>query len=204
MEDGWKNYSAEECQKIIESKANGERNCKAYFRMAQLLLEDQKYSESMQMFEKSKQIFSSIEEEIGPADQQYLQSRTFYYLAECLYRQTDVSDTKINQAIEYIEKAEQLNVQDWFFLFQIYLLKGKFYDLSKKYDSAQQSFETALTNYEKQKSKEGEVDSQLGNVQFRYGWALIRSKKDIDKGIQQLLQADMNLQNNFDLKIKLA
>ena len=137
----------------------------------------------MQMFEKSKSIFGSTEEEIGSADKQYLQSRTFYSLAECLYRQTDVSDTKINQAIEYIEKAEQLNVQDWFFLFQIYLLKGKFYDLSKKYDSAQQSFETALTNYEKQKSKEGEVDSQLGNVQFRYGWALIRSKKDIDKGI---------------------
>jgi hypothetical protein len=64
------------------------------------------------------------------------------------------------------------------------LLKGKFYDLSKKYDLAQLSFETALTNYENQKSKEGKVDSQLGNVQFRYGWALIRSKKDIDKGIE--------------------
>jgi hypothetical protein len=64
----------------------------------------------MQMFEKSKSIFGSTEEEIGSADKQYLQSRTFYYLAECLYRQTDVSDAKINQAIEYIEKAEQLNV----------------------------------------------------------------------------------------------
>jgi hypothetical protein len=71
----------------------------------------------MQMFEKSKSISSSLEGEIAPTDRQYLQSRTFYYLAECLYRQTDVSDTKITQAIEYIEKAEQLNVLDLFFLF---------------------------------------------------------------------------------------
>ena len=43
-----------------------------------------------------------------------------------------------------------------------------------------------------------------GNLKFRYGWALIRSEKDLDKGIEILKDADLKMTNNFDLKVKLA
>ena len=43
-----------------------------------------------------------------------------------------------------------------------------------------------------------------GNLLFRYGWALIRSEKDLDKGIEILKDADLKMTNNFDLKVKLA
>ena len=43
-----------------------------------------------------------------------------------------------------------------------------------------------------------------GNILFRYGWALIRSMKDIDRGVAMMIQADKFLVGNFDLKIKIA
>ncbi len=36
------------------------------------------------------------------------------------------------------------------------------------------------------------------------GWALIRSRKNIDKGLEVLVEADKNLIDNADLKLKLA
>ena len=43
-----------------------------------------------------------------------------------------------------------------------------------------------------------------GNIQFRLGWALIRCRKDVDRGIEVLHEADQNLTDNADLKFKLA
>ena len=43
-----------------------------------------------------------------------------------------------------------------------------------------------------------------GNILFRLGWAMIRSRKNIDKGISWLEEASDNLVENIDLKIKLS
>lgn len=42
-----------------------------------------------------------------------------------------------------------------------------------------------------------------GNIQFRLGWALIRLNS-IDQGIAFLTEADKNLVDNSDVKVKLA
>jgi len=49
-----------------------------------------------------------------------------------------------------------------------------------------------------------EQKATYGNILFRYGWALIRSMKDIDRGVGMMMQADKLLVGNFDLKIKIA
>ena len=46
--------------------------------------------------------------------------------------------------------------------------------------------------------------SVTGNIQFRLGWAMIRSRKDIDSGISHLKEANAMLKDNFDIKFKLA
>ena len=58
---------------------------------------------------------------------------------------------------------------DLTFVYQVHLLKGKFYDLSKKYEEASQCFEKALNYYKMQKEEEGSkedqtIDGRLGNL----------------------------------------
>ena len=51
---------------------------------------------------------------------------------------------------------------------------------------------------------EQQRQQDIGNILFRYGWAQIRSTRNIEKGLITLKQADANLVNNLDLKLKIA
>lgn len=44
----------------------------------------------------------------------------------------------------------------------------------------------------------------IGNINFRLGWAHIRGKIKIDKGIEHLRKADDLIPLNIEIKIKLA
>ena len=73
-------------------------------------------------------------------------------------------------------------------LHQVYLLKGKFYDSLKDYNQSHFYFGEAFKSY-KENCFKVSPDAFLGNLQFRYGWAFIRSQKSIDRGIQILRRA---------------
>lgn len=45
---------------------------------------------------------------------------------------------------------------------------------------------------------------EIGDLEFRYGWSLIRSKQDIEQGVQKLKEAEKKMPDNLDLKVKLA
>ena len=76
-------------------------------------------------------------------------------------------------------------------------------DMLKQFDSANGAYARAQNMYKEEAGKN--IDPEvLGNIQFRYGWSLIRSRKDINYGIQQLENANKNLPENVDLKIKLS
>lgn len=48
------------------------------------------------------------------------------------------------------------------------------------------------------------MNQDIGNLEFRYGWSLIRSKKDVELGVQNLREANKKLPENIDIKLKLA
>jgi len=79
--------------------------------------------------------------------------------------------------------------------------------MSGDYMKAQEVFGKTLHDYISSLPSEPYTEPQLqemGNLEFRYGWALIRSKKDMALGIQNLRNADDKLADNCDLKLKLA
>ena len=84
------------------------------------------------------------------------------------------------------------------------LQKGKIMDMMKRFSEAAIFFKKALGLFKlNMKNLDGEAQT-LGQLEFRYGWALIRSKKDLQKGIEMLKEAETKLTGNFDIKIKLA
>jgi hypothetical protein len=44
----------------------------------------------------------------------------------------------------------------------------------------------------------------VGNIDFRLGWALVRSKRDIPKGIDKLQHASECIPDNTEILLKLA
>jgi tetratricopeptide (TPR) repeat protein len=111
-------------------------------------------------------------------------------LAECCYRLN-----KIDEGLNFIKKIEVKT-------YSKFLMQGKFNDLQKKFEDAAENFEEALSLY--LRDVKDQDKSVTGNIQFRLGWALIRSRKDIDSGISHLKEANAMLKDNFDIKFKLA
>ena len=90
------------------------------------------------------------------------------------------------------------------------MLKGKAFDMKGDYDKAAEVFQNNLREYQKMIKKNSsrfdpkETKKEIGNLEFRLGWSLIRSKKDIDQGLKYLKEAELKMPENTDLKIKLA
>ena len=64
------------------------------------------------------------------------------------------------------------------------MMKGKFLDIAKDYNGAQEQFGIAYNQMMEDKKNGKYIRSfDEGNLLFRYGWALIRSEKDLDKGL---------------------
>ena len=92
------------------------------------------------------------------------------------------------------------------------LLQGKIFDCQKEYNKALLIYQRTLEKFQQYQQSvlysenysEQQIKHDLGNIQFRLGWAIIRSTKNIEKGLITLKQADLNLNNNLDLKLKIA
>ena len=41
-----------------------------------------------------------------------------------------------------------------------------------------------------------ETRKEIGNLEFRFGWSLIRSKKDIEQGVKRLREAETKMPDN--------
>ena len=74
-------------------------------------------------------------------------------------------------------------------------------DYKRLFGEAAVQFERALELYKNDPKQDNSVK---GNILFRLGWALIRSRKDINRGIQALQEANEFLSENIDIKIKLS
>ena len=90
------------------------------------------------------------------------------------------------------------------------MLKGKAYDMKGDYAKAAEVFENNLKDYKKMVQKNAnkldaeQSKKEIGNLEFRLGWSLIRGKKDLERGVQYLNEAEKKMPDNWDLKIKLA
>ena len=47
-------------------------------------------------------------------------------------------------------------------------------------------------------------DDVFGNIDFRLGWSLVRSKRDVPNGIKKLQHAAELIPGNTEISIKLA
>mmetsp|Transcript_34637 Transcript_34637/g.52980 ORF Transcript_34637/g.52980 Transcript_34637/m.52980 type:complete len:89 (+) Transcript_34637:2038-2304(+) len=84
------------------------------------------------------------------------------------------------------------------------MLRGKFYDLLKDFKGAVEQFGKSRDIYLRDFAPELRENQVLGNIEFRLGWAYIRSRSDVEKGIYLLKEATHTLRDNVDLKVKLA
>lgn len=84
----------------------------------------------------------------------------------------------IDSGLKYLEQLEADIKPRGFYI--ISLLKGKYMDFQKRFVEAASQFEKALELYKNDAKQDNSV---TGNILFRLGWALIRSRNDIDKGI---------------------
>ena len=81
------------------------------------------------------------------------------------------------------------------------LLKGKAMDMKGDYAGAATVYEENLKNLKeliKKKSISDNSDSKqlMGNIEFRLGWSLIRSRKDVKKGIKHLKESSIKQPKN--------
>ena len=118
-------------------------------------------------------------------------------LAECCYR-----IEKIPEGVQYLDQLEQQIKPKK--IYTVSLLKGKYKDLAKFFAAAAELYQQSLDIYKSEQNSDQQDATIIGNIEFRLGWALIRSRLDIDKGIQTLTSANNNLKDNVDLKIKLG
>ena len=82
----------------------------------------------------------------------------------------------------------------------LHLLRGKCFDKSRKYKEAVSEYSTAI-ELGKEQNMEDEI---IGQIHFRLGWSIIRTKQDIEMGIEHLKKANSMLPSNTEIMLKLA
>lgn len=175
---------------------------KARVRMASLLKNQSNHKKAIEELEKNLDILNA---NCNQEDQQTVdqKSQTLHLLSECHYRSS--SHERGLKHIEDLIQSTEANGQPGIMGHLPQMMKGKFLDMMKDYNGAQEQFAKAHNQMMEDKKNGKHVRAfDEGNLKFRYGWALIRSEKDLDKGIEILKDADLKMTNNFDLKIKLA
>ena len=82
----------------------------------------------------------------------------------------------------------------------LHLLKGKCFDKTRQFVPAVKEYGKAL-----EMSIQSKLEKEIvGQIEFRLGWSTIRSKVDIDQGVQHLRKANEYLPENTEIMIKLA
>lgn len=104
----------------------------------------------------------------------------------------------IDESFRTIEKVEDdLRDTDKYML---YLLKGKCYDKIRHYAKAAEEYKLAL-----KASAVNNLDSEvLGQIEFRLGWSIIRSKIKVVEGIEHLQKSSELCPDNTEIMVKLA
>ena len=82
--------------------------------------------------------------------------------------------------------------------YMIHLLRGKCYDKQKNFSAAMSEYLNAGVLCLNKAS------AVTGNILFRLGWAQIRSRKEVEKGIANLDKSNSILPQKGDIVIKLA
>ena len=104
----------------------------------------------------------------------------------------------IDESFRTIEKVEDdLRDNDKYML---YLLKGKCYDKIRHYAKAAEEYKLAL-----KASAVNNLDSEvIGQIEFRLGWSIIRSKINVSEGIEHLQKSTELCPDNTEIMVKLA
>ena len=82
----------------------------------------------------------------------------------------------------------------------LHLLKGKCCDKSRQYKNAVNEYSKAI-ELGLEHNTEEEI---LGQLYFRLGWSLIRSKQNIEIGVDHLKKANKMLPDNTEVMVKLS
>jgi tetratricopeptide (TPR) repeat protein len=161
----------DECDNVLETDKDPQQVSRAKYRKAELLQNTLDFQPAVEIYEQ-----------LLKGDQPLMKEKALMRLAECCYRLE-----KIDQGLAYLEQLEkEIRPRT---IYTICLLKGKFQDLIKRFDVAATFYEEALVLYSKEFANQIDLNV-LGNIQFRLGWSLIRSRKDIDGGIKNLVGAN--------------
>ena len=135
---------------------------------------------------------------------QELRQQVAYGVAELYYKGKDYQ-RGLQHLDQMLSRPQELSAEA---KFNFRLLKGKSHDMLGDYRAAAEVFAGNLKEYVQNIVEQGAAtDAQqreVGNLEFRYGWSLIRSKQDIEQGVQQLREAEKKMPENQDLKVKLA
>lgn len=84
--------------------------------------------------------------------------------------------------------------------YMLHLLKGKCFDKNKLYKQAVLEYQQAIDLGSQFKIE----DEVLGQIHFRLGWSIVRTKQDIEMGVESLKKANQMLKDNTEVMIKLA
>lgn len=126
-------------------------------------------------------------------DKAFLMEQVHIRLAENDYKMNN-----LDKCLEWLEVVEQqIKDRDKYLL---HLLRGKVFDKKRQFHNASQEFEIAS-----QIGSGYALDNDVvGNIDFRLGWALVRSKRDIPRGIEKLQHASECIPDNTEILIKLS
>ena len=84
--------------------------------------------------------------------------------------------------------------------YMLHLLKGKCYDKQRQFKRAVLEYGQAI----ELAAEHANDDAVLGQLYFRIGWSIIRTKDEIDMGIDHLRKANTMLPENPEVMLKLA
>ena len=103
------------------------------------------------------------------------------------------------QALTYFGKAKEGFKPYEDYLIELFL--AKCLDKLRRFAEAIRAYEVAIELYKEEQEAE---DVLAGNMEFRLGWAYVRSGVDFGKGVQHLREALRTQRDNTDIMVKLA
>ena len=128
---------------------------------------------------------------LAELDKNFLAASSSIRIAENYYKCGNIDD-----AILQLAKTEiLLQPQDKHI---IHFLKAKCYDKQKQFKQA------ALQYNEAFQLVEDKDDRIRGQIQFRLGWAMVRSKTSIEPGVENLVNAHNLIPDSTELMVKLS
>eukprot|EP00347_Sterkiella_histriomuscorum_P011628 403371722 len=191
MEEGFLTWSRAQCMERLAINPN---DLRVIFRLGIIELSEQNYQEALDRFHEVVKANQENEDNQEQTDGGFMKVHVCMKMGETYYKME-----KCLEAHEWFVKAEEAIKPKEDYLIELF--KAKSLDKIRKFEDAILSYQRSLQLYENEDDQEPQL---LGNIQFRLGWAYIRSRMNLGKGIQYLTQAQQNIPNNLEINIKLA